>query len=182
MRNLFLAVFLACFLTIVFVVVRYSLRARRLRNNSWESLVERIFRLNAENVALVALDLIEEDGTLRRSEIPELSADQVWNLVGGMDGLERIEANCEIFIEIAMYLQTAYPGALLIAEEFRSKTRHIQWHINRLRAGGRNGNLTANFPAYAQRAVASYYLMSKQLVELCEQTHFDGLDQLRVAI
>ncbi len=182
MHVVFLVAFTLCFLSIVVILVRYSLRSHRASTASWESLLDRLNHLNPENVALVALDLVDEDGNVRRSDWPELDADQVWNLVGGLEGLDKIEANCDVFVEIAMHLQLTYPEAIVITEEFRRKTRHIQWHINRLRAGERTGNLAANFSTYAQRAVASYYLMSRQLLTLCEQTQFEGLERLRLAL
>ena len=179
---LFIVILLALFIAIAWVTVHYTLRARRATSGSWQELLDRLAKVSHENVALVALDLIDEDGRVRGQEWPELSAEQIWNLVGGMEGLEEIEANCKVLIDIAVYVQVTYPEAILVAEELRRNTRHIQWHVDRLRASAETGNVRSSFTTYAQRAVASYYLMTKQLIALCEKCHFAGTEQLRAAV
>ena len=179
---LFIVTLAALLIAIGWVTVHYTLLARRRSSGSWQELLDRLAKINHENVALVALDLIDEDGRVRGQEWPELSADQIWNLVGGMEGLEKIEANCRVLIDIAVYVQITYPEAILVAEELRRNTRHIQWHVNRLRAGSQTGNLRSSFTTYAQRAVASYYLMTKEIIALCEKSNFAGTEQLRAAV
>ena len=58
-----------------------------------------------------------------------------------------------------------YPDALVIAERLRQDALELKWHLDRLKGAARTGNLEVSFPFYAQRAVVTYYLMTRRLLE-----------------
>jgi hypothetical protein len=68
----------------------------------------------------------------------------------------------------SLHFQKWYPEALEIADELRLNSREIKWHIGRLRGASKTGHLYEQFPIYAQRAVATYYLMTRSLLVLYE--------------
>ena len=43
----------------------------------------------------------------------------MWRLIGGLEGLEVLERNSEVLIDLAFYVQQWYPEALPIAERLR---------------------------------------------------------------
>lgn len=142
----------------------YLPRLQRRKQNSLEALLARITPLDRTSLAWIAEDLYGEAD--HGSETERLESAQIWDLIGGMDGLLQMEANCAVLIDLASLLQERYPEALVVAEDLRLKTREIQWHLDRLRGAARLGKLEGVFEEYAQRAVASYYGMTQRVLEL----------------
>jgi hypothetical protein len=151
------------------IAAHYHRRARRSSRNDWENLLKRLTAVDRSSIAEVALDIIDESGQQRRDEgSATLDPEQIWKLVGGLDGLEVLAANCAVLIDLAFYVQQWYPEALLVTEQMRLSAREIQWHVERLRGAKRTGKLESAFPMYAQRAVATYYLMTRRILALYE--------------
>jgi hypothetical protein len=47
-------------------------------------------------------------------------------LIGGLQGLEVLEKNSDVLIELAFYLQQSYPEAIVIAERLRLDARELK--------------------------------------------------------
>ena len=60
--------------------------------------------------------------------------------------------------------------------------RQLKWHVARLKGAAQTGNLQVSFPFYAQRAVVSYYLMTRRLLSLYEAGNFSMLTDLQRAL
>jgi hypothetical protein len=103
-------------------------------------------------------------------------------MIGGMNGLSALEENCDVLIDLATYVQKWYPEALHLAEDLRLNAREIKWHIGRLRGASQTGHLREQFPQYAQRAVATYYLMTRSLLVLYEGVQLPEFQELQRAI
>jgi len=71
---------------------------------------------------------------------------------------------------------------MIIAERVRLDARELKWHIERLKAAAQKGNLQISFPFYAQRAVVSYYRMTRQVLSLYEASNFSMLADLQKAL
>ena len=182
MRYFLLAVgiFLA---VLIGLTIYYHRRSHSGSEDTWEDLLSRLIDVDRSGVEQIALDAIDESGQRRRDDHAlELESGQIWRLVGGLEGVEALEHNSLVLIEIAAYLQRWYPEALVTAEELRLSAREIEWHVSRLRAGAENGNLEASFGSYAQNAVATYYLMTRQLLALYERGNTPMLGDLQRAL
>jgi hypothetical protein len=64
----------------------------------------------------------------------------------------------------------------------RLSAREIQWHVERLRGARKTGKLESAFPMYAQRAVTTYYLMTRRLLALYELGNHVMLTDLEKAL
>jgi hypothetical protein len=187
LRNLYFVV-LAAFLLVALsgTLVRYYLRARRSAGDTWEDLLHRLTWIDREAIATIALDALgplDERGNPRpQNESFALEPDTIWKLLGGLDGLEVVERNCRVLVDLATYLQRYYPEALVVAEQLRLNAREIEWHVGRLKGAARTGNLRSSFTDYAQRAVVTYYRMTRLLLDLYDQAGAPGLVQLQQAI
>jgi hypothetical protein len=179
----FLVTVIVFVVTLASVATYYYRRARHISDRSWEQLLERLTFVNRESVALIALAYADESGQ-RRNEDPdtELKPSQIWNLIGGLEGLEALENNCAVLIDMAFYVQRWYPEAVVLAEELRLNTREIEWHVERLRGAAKRGNLELSFADYAQPAIAKYYLMTRHLLLLYERGNLPMFSDLRGAI
>jgi hypothetical protein len=83
---------------------------------------------------------------------------------------------------VKFYVQQWYPEAVAVAEQLRLDARELKWHVARLRGAAQKGNLQISFPFYAQRAVVSYYLMTRRLLSLYEAGNFSMLADLQRAL
>jgi hypothetical protein len=151
--------------------------------SAWKTLLKRLEDINRQGVAEIALDFIDETGRRRPSDdAAGLDPSQIWPLIGGMEGLEKLEQNSKVLIDIAFFVQRWYPESIAITEQLRQSAREIEWHIERLRGAARAGNLEISFPGYAQRAVAAYYLMTRRVLALYEQGNLPMLNELQRAL
>jgi hypothetical protein len=184
LRNILFAALAALLLLFLLgFLLRHYLRARRGARVTWDDLLKRLARVDRDNIARIALDAIDASGS-RRQDTGSFSLEPsaVWSLLGGLEGLQVLEQNCQVLVELAMYLQRWYPEALVVAEELRLNAREIEWHVNRLKGAAQTGNLQASFADYAQRAVVAYYLMTRHLLDLYEFASFPQLAELQRAL
>jgi hypothetical protein len=165
---------------IVSIAAYYYIRGRRSSQLSWDELFAKLVWVDRNNIAQVALDLVDESGQPREIvDVGGLEPSQIWKLIGGLDGLEVLETNSEVLIDLAFYVQQWYPEALVIAERLRLDARELKWHVARLKGAARTGNLEISFPFYAQRAVVTYYLMTRRVLSLYEAGNFSMLANLQ---
>jgi hypothetical protein len=183
-RNLYFVVLAVFFLAaLVATFLRYYLRVRRSAEESWQDILNRLTWIDRDNVAMIAMDAITESGEPRREASSfALEPSAIWTLLGGLEGLEAMEHNCQVFVELASYVQRWYPEALAVAEQLRLNAREIEWHVGRLKGAAQTGNLQSSFADYAQRAAATYYLMTRHVLNLYELANFPRLADLQRAI
>lgn len=180
-------IFLAAVATVgtvlLVILIRSNRRAQKSTNRDWELLLARLISVDRSSIAQIALDVIDESGKPRRDdESAVLEPEQIWKLVGGMKGLENLEANSAVLIDLAFYVQQWYPEALSVTEQLRLSAREIQWHVERLRGAQKTGKLESAIPMYAQQAVATYYLMTRRVLALYEEGSGEMLRTLEEAI
>jgi hypothetical protein len=183
-HNLYFVAAMGTFVVaLISVAGYYYSRGLRSSEASWEGLLARLARIDRDNIAQVALDLVDESGRPRRSEdAASLEPSQLWRLIGGLEGLELLEANSEVLIDMAFYLQQWYPEAIVIAERLRLDARELKWHVSRLKGAAQKGNLQISFPFYAQHAVATYYVMTQRVLGLYEAGNVSMFAELQKAL
>ena len=173
----------AVFVVLIVVAIKYLRRLRRSHKNTWEELMQRIVPVDRRSVEIVALDAVNPSGERRSDEHRrELGRQEIWNLLGGMDGIDRIQNNSRVFIEIAAYLERWHPEAADIAEEMRLEARRLEWHVSRLKAAANNKSLGLHFHSYGQNAAISYYLMVNKLLALYQHGQAALLGDLQRAL
>jgi hypothetical protein len=184
LRNiLFAALAALLLLALLGVLIRHYLRARNGAQVTWDDILKRLAPVDRDNIARIALDAIDPSGHRRQDTAAfSLEPSAVWHLLGGLEGLESLEQNCKVLIELAMYLQRWYPEALVVAEQLRLNAREIEWHVNRLKGAAQTGNLQASFADYAQSAVVTYYLMTRHLLDLYALASVPQLAELQRAL
>jgi hypothetical protein len=180
--DLFICVATVFLVVLIGVAIYFLLRIRKASRDTWSDIVGRLTEVDRNRIAVVALDLVDETGQPREHGGSEIEPESLWDLVGGLNGLEILEKNCEVLIDLAAYVQRLHPEALVVAEQLRLNAREIQWHVGRLRGAAQTGNLISSFPLYAQRAVATYYLMTRHLLELYERGNLAEFAQLEAVL
>lgn len=174
----------AIFVLALTVIAAFAFRrARRSSRGNWEDLVKRLVFVDRQSIEQIALDIIEPSGQPRQDKGSAiLDATHIWELIGGWKGLEALENNCAVLIDLAFYVQQWYPEALTVTEQLRLNTREIKWHIDRLKIARQTGKLESTIPMYAQQAAAKYYLMTQNLLSLYERGNRSMLAELQKAI
>jgi hypothetical protein len=184
LRNLYFVVLAAFFLAALLVTLfRYGILARRSEAAKWEDILKRLIQVDRDTIKTIALDVIEESGEPRpQRDSFRLDPSRIWTLLGGLEGLEVLEHNCQVLVDLASYIQRWHPEAVVVAEQLRLNAREIKWHVSRLKGAAQTGNLQSSFAAYAQRATVTYYLMTKHVLELYGQASFPRLADLQRAL
>jgi hypothetical protein len=178
-----LAIFLVALVAIAAYYYFRHLRRQRFPYGNWESLLKRLTSVDRDSIALIALDLIDESGQRRTEEDDSsLEPSRIFTLIGGLEGLKVLEKNCAVLVDLAFYVQQWYPEALAVAEHLRLNAREIEWHIGRLKGAEQTGKLETAFADSAQRAVATYYMMTRQVLALYENGNLPGLEDLQRAL
>ena len=169
--------------TLISTGLYHYYRGRRSSQVSWDELVQELSWIDRDCLAQVALDLIDHSVQPQEAKDSEsLQPLQLFELIGGMKGLDALQRNSEVLIRLACYVQQWYPEAVVVAELLRLDARALKWHVDRLKGAARTGNLQISFPFYAQRAVVIYYRMTRNLLNLYEAGSFSLLEDLRGAL
>jgi hypothetical protein len=87
-----------------------------------------------------------------------------------------------VLIDIAAYVQRWFPEALDTAAELRHNAGEIQWHVDRLKRAQVSGNLEGWFANYAQNTIATYYVMTRRVLDLYERKRLPMLADLQRAL
>jgi hypothetical protein len=177
----FIVVFLVSILgTGAYFYLRYRYR-EQYPYGKWEDLLGRLGPLDHDNLALIAGDqALASDPEAIGAE--ELDAQTIWRLLGGMHGLEMVERNCAVLVDLVFYVQQWYPEALLVTEQLRLHAHEVEWNIDRLRAAAKTGKRKRAATDHLQQAVAVYYRMTCEVLSLYEQADLPGLTELRRAL
>ena len=183
-RTVYFIVAVAIFIVaLIAIAAYYYRRSKKSSQETWERLLKRLSVVDRSSIAEVALDIIDESGQQRKDEASAaLEPSQIWRLIGGLEGLEVLEANCAVLVDLAFYVQQWYPEAVAVAEQLRLSAREIEWHVGRLRSAQETGKLESAFSMYAQPAVAAYYLMTRRVLALYEEGNLAMLADLRNAL
>ncbi|HEU5407755.1 MAG TPA: hypothetical protein VFU48_08300 [Nitrospira sp.] len=145
--------------------------------------MKKLVWVDPSKVAKIALDLLDESAE-QKSAFGECDLDPstIWEMIGGLQGLETLRKNSRVLIDLAAHLQRFYPEAVQVAEELRLDARELEWYVKRLQGAAKTGNLQISFPEYAQHAIAIYYRMSRQLIDLYESARSPMLPTLHSAL
>jgi hypothetical protein len=157
--------------TVLIAVALYYLSRVRSYQRSWDELLARLLKVDRGRIEAVALDAIEPSGRRRRDEqARELTPEQIWNLLDGVDGVEILEKNSHVLVEIAMHLRKWYPEAAEAAEMLRRQATELGRDVENLRMADAKGHLEFHFASYAQNATIGYYLMTQRLLDLYHES------------
>lgn len=162
-----LILFLALSLVITTGFALLHLRGRRLVIGEWQTIVARLEPVPFKSLERVALDHLQPSG----SQL-QLETDEMWELVGGWDGLERMRHNANLLIELAAYIQIWNPDeAIIVGERIRQDSLTLKRAIRRIRLH-KLWIYRLRAPFYVQQAASAYYLMTRRLLALYQTNQF----------
>src|ERR1700749_2439243 len=91
------------FLALLLLIAGYFYLQSRRRPAAagWEDLISKLTWVDRDDIAEVALDLVDESGEPRASEDAGcMEPSQMWDLIGGLYGLTILEKNSDVLIAL----------------------------------------------------------------------------------
>ena len=160
-------VLIGCFAGILLSAFLYlTLKARSARAASWADLVARLEPLHRKGLELVALDNLQPGQNQLRFDPAEM-----WDLVGGVEGLRRMSRNANVLIALAAHVhQWNYEEAIIVAERMRRDAAQLRSAIFRIRLEILTKRVIG-LPFNLHHAATSYYLMTQRLLSLYQSSH-----------
>lgn len=154
---------------VAIAVLAYAhMRSRRFSSLDWDTLVASIEPMHMRGLEMVALDHLQPQGNQLRLEPGEL-----WGLVGGTEGLRRMEHNADRIIALAAYVRRwNYDQAIIVSERIRHDAVQLKRSIRRIRWELYLRKKQLHVPFYIHQAASAYYLMTKRLLALYESSQF----------
>ncbi|RXS98240.1 hypothetical protein ESZ00_08785 [Silvibacterium dinghuense] len=149
-----------------------------LQRKEWDELVALLEPLHAGGLEMVARDHIEPQSNQIRLEPAEM-----WSLLGGAEGLRRMQANADVMVALAGYASRwNLVEAAIVAERMRQDAILLRRALFRIRVDRALHRRPLRLPFYLQQAASSYYLMQRRLLCLYETTHAGLRPQLAAAL
>jgi hypothetical protein len=185
MPGLFFAALTILFLTALIGISWRMLRTGRRREEaSWDELLARLVPVSKAGIQEVAAAFLDPTGRELDPRHGErhLEARDIWDFIGGIEGVRLMRQNADVLIDLASYVRRWNPEAMLVAEQLRLDAREIRKALSRIERARRRGKLGDLFPIQASRAAAAYHLMTQRVCALYEVSQAGLLAQLKAAL
>jgi hypothetical protein len=141
--------------------------ANRLARCSWEELLAQLHRIETDVVTAVAMNHLAPG----KNQLT-LQPEDMWNLLGGLEGLQRMRENGRILIALASYVERwNYEEGVIIAERMRRDGLQLRRSVTRIMLETFLGMKQVRIPFYLHEAASSYYLMRQRLLVLYQTNH-----------
>lgn len=161
-------VFIVFSVVLTLGMVLVYLNARRLSGDDWEALVARIQPVPFEDLEKVALDHLQPHGSQLLIEPNEL-----WQLVGGFDGLKRMQKNADLMIQLAAHVRRwNFDEAVVVAERIRQDTVMLKRALFKIQVQMFFSTRKLHVPFYVHQAASAYYLMTRRVLALYQTNQF----------
>jgi hypothetical protein len=167
------------------VVIADRLSSRKKMQRDWHELVAGLRRIDFAGVSEVALDYL----TPRRGQRGQIALEpqQIWELVGGYEGLRRMRENAELMLALAALAQSwNFAEGMIVTERMRHDAVLLRRAVRHVELGMRFGRLLGHLrmtlPLHLQEASASYYLMRQRLLALYETSHMSRYPVLAASL
>ena len=172
------------FLLLLFLVllagglIYTQISAGRLRSATWEDLLSRMQPMHARGLEIVALDNLQP-----KANQLQLEPEHLWGLIGGTEGLRRMQKNADLLIALAAYVQRwNFEEGVIVTERMRHDAVQLKRAIFRIRLEMLIHRSQLRAPFYIHQAASSYYLMTRRLLTLYKTNHAKLLPRLAKAL
>lgn len=144
----------------VVLLFRNESKVSRLSKSTLPDLLDLIQPVDKRGILTLATD------HMRLTEVTtERTPDEIWDLVGGADGLTRMKENVDVFLALASYAQCLnFDEAVLLTVRMRQDAFAVNRAIIGLGLGQTCGYGSSRVTFYVREAASSYYLMSQRLL------------------
>jgi hypothetical protein len=161
-----------------YALLRSYLSAIRLARCTWDELLTKLHPIASHGVMTVALDHLAPS-----KDQLALQPETMWNLLGGLEGLQRMRENGRILIALASYVERwNFDEGVIIAERMRRDGLQLRRSVTRIMIESFLGLKQIRLPFYLHEAASAYYLMRQRLLVLYEANHAGLYSRLAEAL
>ncbi len=176
MTFLILLSFVAIALT--FGLGRSYFLASRLSRMSWEELCEKLERTETSGITAVAREYLNPTGCQLGAEPNEL-----WDLIGGAEGLARMQTNAEVLIALAAHASGwNFEESVIVAERMRRDGVALKRAARGITLSLTLGYGRSRGAFHIHEAASAYHLMRNRLLALYETSHAGRYPRLLEAL
>lgn len=162
-----LLLFLAFTFVLIVGFICFQRRGRKLVIAEWQTIVAQLQPIPFKDLERVALDHLQPTGNQL-----QLETDEIWELVGGWDGLRRMRHNADLLIQLAAYIQVwNRDEAIIVGERIRQDSLMMKRAIRRIWLH-RLRIYKLRAPFYVHQAASAYYLMTRRLLALYQTNQY----------
>jgi hypothetical protein len=173
-----LFIFVALSLIVTSALICVQAKARRLAGADWNTLVARIQPVPFEALEKVALDNLQPRGRQL-----QLEANEIWELVGGLEGLKRMNQNADLMIQLAAYVRVwNFDEAVIVAERIRQDAIILKRALHQIKLQRVFRSYRLRVPFYAHQGATAYYLMTRRILALYETNQYILYPRLAAAL
>lgn len=163
-----LALLLLGFIAAAIYTQRKSIK---LTSRGWEELIARVEQIEFAGIKTVAHDYLDP-----QQGQTQLEPEDLWNLVGGVDGLHSMRSNAKLMLALAAHAQHwNFVEATIVGERMRRDALRLRKAARRIELGFIPHFVMRRFwlrtPLYLQETTAAYYLMRQRLLLLYLNSH-----------
>jgi hypothetical protein len=171
-------IFVALSLGVSLVIVHTQRKARKLIVDDWDTLVSGLQAVPFQGLEAVALEHLQPVG----SQLG-MQPDEIWQAIGGIEGLRRMQHNTDVIIRLAAYVSRwNYTEAIVVAERIRQDSIILKRALRRIGMQAMFAKDRLRVPFYAQQAASSYYLMTRRLLALYQTNQYILYPRLSAAL
>ena len=174
----FFLTLLAVALVVGTLYVQALRKKDRLSGATWEQLVRQLEEVPMIGITKVALNYLQP------SKSPlTIQTDEMWHLVGGAEGLKRMQTNAEVLLQLAAYAEQWNPQeGIIVGEMMRREALLLRRAVGKVHRGLIWGYGMKTGPFCVQEAASTYYLMRLRLLSLYEISHVGRHGRLSIAL
>jgi len=151
---------------------------RRLLRCDWNELIGKLETIPQMEVARIGDDYLNP-----RSNQIEIEPADIWTAIGGLEGVRRMRRNARVLIALAAHAQRwNFTESVIVMERMRRDAMQLQRATLQitLRTCLHLGSLRV--PFHLHESTSSYYLMTKRLLTLYQNSHSGLYPRLVVAL
>jgi hypothetical protein len=170
---------LFCLLALIaFVQLRFAYRRRELGKRSWQTILASVEPVDVEGLRRISDNFLKPD-----KEQLLLEPHEMWDIVGGLQGVARLRSNTTALLDLAVYAEAwSRMESRIIGEMIRRDAVRVRKAVWRIQLSFLLRRGVALTPFHLQEAASSYYLMRCRLLALYENTHAGLLPRLAEAV
>ncbi len=174
----YLAALLSLLLPIIVIQLKFVYRRRKLMASTWQGVLDRVQPVDIEGVRSIAECYLQPDKDQLR-----LEPNDMWEIVGGLEGIARLRSNAAAMLDLAMYAERWNQGdGPVVSEMIRRDAVRLNKAVTQIQL-----NFLFQFgfiraPFHLQEAACSYYLIRSRLLGLYQTTHVALVPRLTAAL
>ena len=163
---------------LLFLQVRWAYRRRQLMAASWDIILERIEPVDLNGLRVIAECYLQPD----KDQLC-IQPDEMWSIVGGLDGISRLKANAAAMLDLAVFAERWDDAhGRVVSELIRRDAVRLNNAVTRLELAYIFQFWFIRAPFHIQEAAASYYLIRSRLLNLYQNCHAGLYPRLAEAV